>query len=137
MKYGVSELLHINHISNIPDITDIEGDTIRLKRESIHGIENIRTKTPISLSFKGYSLKYENLSLMGLKREKKNNITIHYIGENINKLKSKYTVESIEQKLSQAVYYDYARIIFGCGRGLYRVDAWNCSKKLLKNIMRK
>ncbi len=60
VKYGVSELLHINHISNILDITDIEGDTIRLKRESIHGIENIRTKTPISLSFKGYSLRKRN-----------------------------------------------------------------------------
>ncbi len=76
VKYGVSELLHINHISNILEITDINAHTIRLKRESVYGIENIKTKAPISLSFKGYSLKYENFSLMRLKRARKSPITI-------------------------------------------------------------
>lgn len=59
----------------------------------------------------------------------KHNITIHYIDENISKLNNEFTIESIEQKLVQDVYFDNARIIFGCGRGVIHSGCLELFKK--------
>jgi electron transfer flavoprotein alpha subunit len=61
----------------------------------------------------------------------KHSMTIHYINEcNISQVNNnKYIIESIEQKLAQAVYFDNARVIFGCGRGVINSGCLELFKK--------
>jgi electron transfer flavoprotein beta subunit len=76
VKYEVSELLEIPICNNIIEITDICFEKIKFRRVSDKRFENIITSLPIILSFQGYTLKYDNVSLLELKRAKNKEITI-------------------------------------------------------------
>lgn len=76
VKYGLSEKLQVECVDNVVDILKIEDNSIEFKLDKDVNYQIVRSSLPVLISFKEFTLKNEEITLLKLKRATKKPLVI-------------------------------------------------------------
>jgi electron transfer flavoprotein beta subunit len=121
--YGLAQRLQIPCIANVKKIVEINDSSAVLKIFSDECINTVRIRLPVVISYRDFTMIWENINLLSLKKAKKKGITI-YNAQELDVDINRCGIKGSKTKVLQVSQDDLSRKNAGI-----KVTTGSCSEK--------